>query len=118
MGCSTIPGTQKNAKLLTLIVRKVNKNAIQKNTDIIRLYSPDSEIGGHVSVYMPRMRIWADVSAYMPRMRIWMDNYPSICKIGRYRWTAIRLCSLQGDIGRCCPSNKELECKIGAKLEW
>jgi hypothetical protein len=33
-----------------------------------------------------------------------MDNHPSICQIGQYRWTAIRLNSLQGDIGGCCPS--------------
>jgi hypothetical protein len=39
------------------IVRKVDKSDIRKNTEIIRLYDPYSDMGGHVSVYMPRMRI-------------------------------------------------------------
>jgi uncharacterized protein YjbI with pentapeptide repeats len=33
-----------------------------------------------------------------------MDNHPSICQIGRYRWTAIRLYTVRSDIGGCCPS--------------
>jgi hypothetical protein len=76
--------TQKNAKVLTLIVRKVNKNAIRKNTEIIRLYSPNSDIGGRVSAYMPRMRTWVDASAYMTQEAIWVD--------------AIRLCRQNRDM--------------------
>jgi hypothetical protein len=52
-----MPDTQDNAKVLTLMVRKVNKYGIRKNTEVIRLYSPDSDIGGCVSAYMPRKRI-------------------------------------------------------------
>ncbi len=48
------------------------------------------------------------LSAYIAQIEIWMDNYPSICQIGRYGWIAIRLNSLQGDMGGCCPS-KELD---------
>jgi predicted NAD-dependent protein-ADP-ribosyltransferase YbiA (DUF1768 family) len=68
-----MPDTQNNAKVLTLMVRKVNKNAIRKNTEIIRLYSSDSDIGGCVSAYMPRMRIWVDASTYMTQEAIWVD---------------------------------------------
>jgi hypothetical protein len=57
----------------SLIVRKVDKSDIRKNTEIIRLYDSYSDIGGHVSVYMPRMRIWADASAYMTKWAIWVD---------------------------------------------
>jgi hypothetical protein len=46
LGCSTIPDTQKNAKILTLIIRKVDKSAIRKNTEIICPNSPESDMGG------------------------------------------------------------------------
>jgi hypothetical protein len=65
-----MPDTQKNAQILTLIVKRVDKYDIRKNTEIIRLCSQDSDIGGCVSAYMPRMRIWADVSAYITQKAI------------------------------------------------
>jgi hypothetical protein len=68
-----IEGDRRNAKVLTLIARKVNKSAVRKNTEIIRLNHPDSDIGGRVSAYMPRMRIWVDASAYMTQEAIWVD---------------------------------------------
>jgi hypothetical protein len=52
-----MPDTQKNARVLTLIVKKVNEIDIRKNTEIIRPYSPNSDMGGCLSAYMPRMRI-------------------------------------------------------------
>jgi hypothetical protein len=69
-----IEDNRQNAKVLTLIARKVGESAIRKNTEIICLYNPDSDIGGSVSVYMPRMRIWADASAYMTKWAIWVDT--------------------------------------------
>jgi hypothetical protein len=69
-----IEGDHRNAKVLTLIARKVNESAIGKNTKIIRPHNPDSDIGGSVSVYTPRMRIWANASAYMTKWAIWVDK--------------------------------------------
>jgi hypothetical protein len=55
------------------MVNKVNDWDIRKNTEVIRLYNQDSDIGGCVSVYMPRKGIWADASAYMTDEAIWVD---------------------------------------------
>jgi hypothetical protein len=57
-------------EVLALIIKKVNKFDIRNNTEIIRLYSPDSDIGGSVSVYMPKRGIWVDASAYMTQWGI------------------------------------------------
>jgi hypothetical protein len=41
-----MPDTRENAKVLTLIVKRVSDRDIRKNTETIRLHSLDSDIGG------------------------------------------------------------------------
>jgi hypothetical protein len=53
------------------------------------------------------------LSAYIAKTEIWMDNYPSICQIRGYGWTVIRLNSLQGDMGGCCPSTYSCAASFG-----
>jgi hypothetical protein len=68
-----IEDNRQNAKVLTLIVKKVNKFDIRKNTEIIRLYRQNNDIGGCVSVYIPKRGIWTDASAYLTKWAIWVD---------------------------------------------
>jgi hypothetical protein len=86
LGCSTMPNTQRNAKVLIFTVKKVKSRNIRKNTEIIRLYSQDINIGGCVS-------------AYVTKRTIWVDSCPSISPNQRYRWTTIRLYAKLDDIG-------------------
>jgi hypothetical protein len=99
-----VPDTQRSVKALTLLEKKVDKCNIRKNIEIIRLYNPNSDIGGCVSVCMNKKIYGCKLSAYIAKTEIQMDNYPSICQIGRDRWTVIRLNSKQGNMGGCCPS--------------